>query len=377
MTPEGREPGQQVSLPVRLFNSRLDKLEAAIAAGRSDAAEATKTDLRRDLADLPKNNVLVLENQAHLDAVESDNFWSSLDAEGIGFLRSTVAPILRARSDADFKAMRFETCVVEAGTALLGDDEDTFEAMRQSIVEQISELPLTVNVVAREKELIDAAQTEHWWATPTEEKLRSLVDRLAPLMKYRQRRTDPMMKLDIEDLVAVKEWVEFGPEHERMTSSAYRAGLEEYIRGLVAENPVLQKIQTGQEVSEEEIQELASLLERQSLHVTEDILRKVYDNRKAHFIQFIRHILDLEQLESWDVTVTRAFDEFIAAHTTLTALQIRFLQTLRTFILQTGKVEKQALIDMPFTRIHPKGVRGVFRPEEIDEIVAFAEQLVA
>ena len=96
------------------------------------------------------------------------------------------------------------------------------------------------------------------------------------------------------------------------------------------------------------------LLELQTLHVTEDLLRRVYDHRTAHFIQFIRHILGLERLESWTETINRAFDEFIAQHTTFASLQIRFLQTLRTFVLQTGKVEKRALIDAPSPASTPR-----------------------
>jgi len=122
------------------------------------------------------------------------------------------------------------------------------------------------------------------------------------------------------------------------------------------------------------------------------MLRKVYDHKTARFLQFIRHILGLEELASGSETITRAFDEFIAAHNTLSALQIRFLQirflqirflqirflqTLRTFILQNGRVERRDLIDAPFTRIHPKGIRGVFTPAEVEEVVGFATRLVA
>ena len=60
-----------------------------------------------------------------------------------------IAPILRARSDADFKAMRFETEVVELATALLSENQEAFTAIKESLLAQISELPLTVNLVAR------------------------------------------------------------------------------------------------------------------------------------------------------------------------------------------------------------------------------------
>lgn len=109
----------------------------------------------------------------------------------------------------------------------------------------------------------------------------------------------------------------------------------------------------------------------------DDLFRRVYDHKTAKFLQFIRHILGLEQLQAWEATVTGVFEEFIARHTTLTALQIRFLQTLRTFILKTGKLEKKDLIEAPFTRLHPNGIRGVFKSGEIDEILHFSKEILA
>ena len=232
-------------------------------------------------------------------------------------------------------------------------------------------------MVALEKDFIEAVLQPQWWKVPTEEKLAALVQRLGPLMQYRQQRRDPMMHLNIGDLVAAKEWVEFGPEHERLTSSTYREKVEAYIRELVDANPVLQKIRAGEPVTEAELQELAAILKEHDPYVTEDLLRKVYDHRTARFVQFIRHILGLERLESWSTTVTRAFDEFIAEHNGMTSLQIRFVQTLETFILQTGKIEKQDLIDAPFTQIHPQGIRGVFPPAQIEEILQFVNRLAA
>ena len=377
MHPKGKEPNSQMPMPVRLFKARLDRLEAAMAKGRADVVESVKAALKADIDALPKNNVIVAEQGANLAEVEREEFWEKLDAREIGFLRSTIAPLLRARTGLDVKSVRFETDVVELGTALLTGNKAAFEAIRESLVEQISELPLSVNIVAREKSLIEETLRPAWWTAITEEKMQALIERLAPLMRYRQKPREALVQLNIEDLVAIKETIEFGPEHERMSTSAYRERLEAYVRDLAGKNPVLRKIRNNEEVSASEIHELARLLEEQSLHVTEDILRRVYDHKTARFIQFMRHILGLERLESWSETVTAAFDAFIAEHNTLTEQQIKFLQTLKTFILQTGKVERHQLIEAPFTSIHPRGIRGVFRPEEINEVLELTSRLAA
>lgn len=103
----------------------------------------------------------------------------------------------------------------------------------------------------------------------------------------------------------------------------------------------------------------------------------MYDHKTARFVRFLKHILGLEPLGSWEETVTAAFEGFIAEHNTFSAMQVRFLQTLKTFVLQTGRATKKDLIDAPFTQIHPRGIRGVFQAAEIVEILHFTEELVA
>ncbi len=377
MHPKGREPGELVAMPVRLFRARLDQLEAALAAEREDAASQAIAGLRADIAALPKNNAVVTEAAAILERVSADGFWQSMSASDLGLLRSVVAPVLRVRTGIEPKAIRFVIDVVDLGTALVTGNDEAAEALRESVVEQVGELPLSVNVVAAERDLIAAVQQDSWWEAPSPSDLSGLANQLAPLMRFRQRPRDPMMKLDLADLVAIKEELDFGTEHEGLTTAAYRTRVEAYVRALVGDNPVMQRIAQGAEPTEDELATLAELLAGQDPAITEEALRKVYDVRSARLLALLRHVLGMERLASWPEAVTAAFDGFIAAHTTLTELQIRFLQTLRTFLIQNRRMERKDLLDAPFTQLHPRGIRGVFRGSELQEVLALAEGLVA
>ena len=130
-------------------------------------------------------------------------------------------------------------------------------------------------------------------------------------------------------------------------------------------------------VSETEADQLAELLHNEHPHITEDLLRRVYHNRKARFIEFVRHILGIEALASFPDTVSQAFDQFIAEHSDLNSRQLEFLNLLKGFILEREKVEKRDLIQSPFTVIHPNGIRGVFGPREINEILKLTARLAA
>jgi type I restriction enzyme R subunit len=203
------------------------------------------------------------------------------------------------------------------------------------------------------------------------------MERLAPLMKYRRTRSMDQVLLNIKDLLNVKEYIEFGPENERLTIARYREKVERAVRRMVESEPVLQKLMMGEVPNEQEIRQLADSLGRQNPYVTEDILRKVYDNKKAKFIQFIKHILGLEEIGTFAETVAGAFDEFIARHNDFSNQQIRFLLTVKSFILQTGGIKKTDLVNPPFTRLHPSGIRGVFSGSQIDEIISLINEMVA
>lgn len=56
---------------------------------------------------------------------------------------------------------------------------------------------------------------------------------------------------------------------------------------------------------------------------------------------------------------------------------MEFLRLLKEFILEREKVERKDLIQSPFTVIHPQGIRGVFSPAVINEILALTEELAA
>ena len=85
MHPKGREPEQQASLPVRLFRARLDKLEVAVTAARTDVANLVKADLRADLAALPRNNVVVREAASDLASTRERPVLGAPRSAGRGF----------------------------------------------------------------------------------------------------------------------------------------------------------------------------------------------------------------------------------------------------------------------------------------------------
>jgi type I restriction enzyme R subunit len=197
-------------------------------------------------------------------------------------------------------------------------------------------------------------------------------------MKFRDRNTSSgPAKFNFKDVVTSKEYVEFGPQHEALSVAAYRQLVEQKINELVLANPILKKLKEGKSITESEIEELTEELHNESPHITVDLLRRVYNHRKAAFIQFIKHILGIEILQTFPETVSKAFDDFIAAHSFLTGRQLQFLDLLRKYIIENGNLTRKNLIESPFTMMHPEGIRGVFNQKEIEEILRLTKKVLA
>jgi type I restriction enzyme R subunit len=379
LNPKGKEATVQIPLPVRFVGIRLDKIEKAIDTGNDAIAVKEIVKLRKQIEELPKNSVVIQESATDLQTIEDDNFWTRLTHEKIEFLRVTIKPLFRTVSQTDFKAMRFQKDLLEASLAKLTDEKDKFETLKDGLVELISELPLTSNIVSKEENIIRQAQTNNFWAKATDETFDELGEKLSPLMKLIDiDLINPgPAKFDLTDILKTKEFVEFGPEHSAVSVSRYREMVEKLIMELTESNPILQKLKEGRDITEAEAEELAALLHDEHPHVTEALLKSVYNNRKAKFIQFIKHILGLEILESFPETVTKAFEKFIHSHTNLSTRQLDFLNLLKDFILEKETVQKRDLIESPFTVLHPQGIRGLFTMVEIDEILEMTERLAS
>ncbi|WP_438710733.1 type I restriction endonuclease subunit R [Aquimarina muelleri] len=378
LNPEGRKNKSQLALPIQLFSLRLEKLKLLLENNVKYVHKEIKT-IRGFIAQLPPKNVIVVEHKNSLVKVETDEFWEHLDTTRLEYLEIVIAPIMRAISGLDFKAMRFEKDLVEASVLKLQDERVNYENLVELITSQLAELPLTIREVEKEKQLIQNASKTSFWASYSEEKEDELILKIAPLIRYRQAFSDgnDFTFLNLRDVTYTKKLIEFGPENEQVSISRYREMVEETVLGMARQDLTLQKLKSGEELTTEEIKKLAQLLNEKDPFVTEQLLRRVYDNKQAKFIQFIKHILGIEHIQSYEKTVSNLFEAFIMEHNNLTSKQIRFLEILKNYALDKGTVTKKDLINPPFTQLHNNGILGVFSPDLINEIIALTERVSA
>ena len=379
LKPKGKEIKQAIPIPVKLFSLRLEKLSVAFEASNESILKEECERLQKQITLLPANSIVIKDNSKAVAKANRLAFWNEITTDKLDFLKAEILPLMRTISGVDYKAMRFEKDVLEISLAKLQEEDEKYEMLKDALLERISDLPLSLNIVAKQQGLIRDVQGVPFWNTINEDKFNNLIDKLSPLARYIDGRDmgSAPSKFNFEDELVAKEMVEFGPENEAVSITRYREMVEEKVKELTKFNPILQKILNGDSISKEEIETLAFELHEENPHITIGLLQRVYQNRKAKFLQFIKHILGLEILETFTESVAKAFDAFIIEHNYLSSRQLQFLDVLKKYILEKGDLKKKNLIESPFTMIHPEGIRGVFSPKEINEILKLTNKIVA
>lgn len=378
MNPKGKVDRQSKPVPVRLFETKLEKLEVAQSASNLEVVEKTIQKLKDDVAKLPDNNVVILDAKSTLDEL-TEQFWKLLNEDKLLFLQKDIAPLMRTRTGEDYKAMSFEIKVLQYSNVKLveSDKQDKkLSALEDVIIEMVSDLPLTVNVVAKQKDLIEEILNSGYLAKADDAALDVLIEKIAPLMKFRDEGIKPKQDtFDLKDITSEKMYIKFGPANERVTIQKYRDKVEALVKKLEEENETLQKIKSGDSISQEEVEELAQTLAEYEPYPTEENLQKAYDARQVRFLDLIKYIMGIGGLVTFPEKVSEAFAEFIADHNTLTAKQIQFLHTLQMFVIENGSLTKKDLVREPFTKIHENGFLGVFDKYMQTEILNFTNQI--
>lgn len=376
MNPAGKIDKPSKALPVRLFEAKLQKLNVAESKNNVDIIQATIQSLKDDIAKLPQNNVVILDAKNKLEKI-TDSFWQRLNDDRKLFLEKDIAPLMRTRTEEDFKAMSFELKVSHYSIAKLDVNVRKTETLAEVIVEMVSDLPLSVNIVAKERDLIEEIIHNGYLLKADEDCLSYMIQRIAPLMKYREEGIKPDQdSLDLRDITSDKEYIKFGLAHERLSIKKYREKVEGLVKKLEEENEILHKIKQGEAVTQEEVEELADMLANYEPYPTEENLQKAYDAHKVRFIDLIKYIMGVGGLITFSEKVSEAFAEFIADHNTLTSNQIQFLIVLRDFIINNGKLTKKDLVHEPFTKLHAHGFLGLFVPQMQREILSFTNRIL-
>jgi type I restriction enzyme R subunit len=146
-------------------------------------------------------------------------------------------------------------------------------------------------------------------------------------------------------------YVEVGPLDTRIDKNEYRSRWEQTIRDAQDSDPVLAKIRSGEDLTDEEQDALSQRLNENENYFNEENLRHAYKTPTGTIIDFIRAALGLVQVKTREEQIDDNFRAWLVANQ-FTPEQASFLSMLKARGLANGHVELGELFEPPLVHFN-------------------------
>jgi len=144
----------------------------------------------------------------------------------------------------------------------------------------------------------------------------------------------------------------------------YRRRLKSILDNMIAASPTLQKIRKGEAITETELKSLTSTILTSHPGVSLEVLNDFYGRTADQLQLTVRELIGLDPQAIEDL-----FKSFLHDHPNLTAQQVRFMNLLKNYIAQHGSIVVEKLYEPPFDSISHEGIDGVFKPDDVDDLI--------
>jgi type I restriction enzyme R subunit len=372
MKPDGETPSQQPSLPMQIFRFRLAILRHFQGIGDLPRFEQVKNEILADIKSLPRESVTVHEHLQDIDIALSDRFWVRLDGRAFDFLNQTIAPLMRFMPDINIPSTQFTLRTERLALAVLLNDADSVKAEQTGIVGDVLCLPLTLSDVRQQEQIIQRIRSGEAWRDITYDVCVDIRNRLSALMRHKRTDPLPLLELDLDDVMAERKWIQFGPQGQRDYVERYRENVEKKVLELANTHPALQKLKADQALTEKDFKDLEDILTGPELYISEDNLRRAYARPFGTFIQFLKSILGKYKFPEPEELINEAFQTYVIEHNAkkpFNAEQLRFLRAVKNVFAKKRHIDYADFFEPPFTQLGANAATRLFSEDELKEIV--------
>lgn len=218
------------------------------------------------------------------------------------------------------------------------------------------------------EELVKLPLNEDFWKSNGLNHLEKIRTGIRELMKFidpvdHKYVTTNFEDAILEDQIVNKAFKEGGSEKHSNPFTNNKHRLEEIIREN-KNNITISRIQNGEAITDEELKSLEIIL------FSNKIQKEQVEKEIGHPLNLVPFIISLIGLSSKKVDAS--FADFINKHQ-LTSVQIQFLDTIKLFLTNNGKIDPAKLYDSPFKNYHSLGIDGVFSEEQSTNIFNILE----
>lgn len=363
---EEAEIGESKSLLHHVFESRLQLAQTAVAQNNRQAFDLAIQLLKQDINDLPENSIQVRNALKDVHQMQQEGVLEAFTPATQQQLLKVIAPLMSNRKISDKDAIKLDRLIADMQDCLL-KKASSFQDKQMELLSRVDRLAITIKAVRAKDEVIAAIQKQAWWQDVDCSKLENLRLELRGIMKYQQGGWEGSNIKQI-DVVEDKEQIEYNEVKVNLKGTeaiAYRFKIKTILDDLLDSSITLQKIHKGQPVTDSELQQLSSLVLTQNPGVDLNTLKEFFPDSAGQLHLAIRALIGLEPEK-----VEAHFTEFLHQHEQLTAMQVRFLNLLKSYIANNGFITVEKLYAAPFSTLHAEGIDGIFAIEQADELFA-------
>lgn len=371
--PETTGGASAESLTKKLFANRveliaeLDKIKPAGSEDkRPELRKETAERLRKEVELMNVNNFIVRPKRKFVEKYKEGDAWKELGIEQRNELAEQVAGLPSELVDDDLEAKQFDLLILRLQLALLRH-ETSFARWSEDVREIAGALEekAAIPMVREQLELIIELQTDEYWQDITTPMLEDVRKRLRSLVKFVDKATRPTIYTDFQDLMGEETSIDlpgFGDVHD---VERFREKTHQFLKAH-ENDPVIHKLRWNEPLSEPDLAALEKMLVEAGAGTAEDLSQIRADGGLG---LFVRSLVGLDR-----EAAKRAFDSFLSG-TTLNANQIQFVNLVIDYLTQSGWMEASQLYESPFTDFSPKGVEGVFTPEQVKQLIGVLSEV--
>lgn len=370
MHPGGDTAQSTEAITNRIFMIRLGQLEHFMKRGDVENVQAVKTKVLDDIQALPRDSVTVREKLRDVEKALSPNLWDNVGLNPVEFLKTKITPLMKFKPDVNLNEASFTLKCEKLGLAILKDENKEVERLKPEIGEMVDCLPRTLDIIKPKEPIMNRVLSEKFWEGVTFEDSQMLLKELTDCMRYMSSDHRETIVVDMDDLIQERRMIAFGPDAEEVYVSIYKERVEEKIKTLVAENPAIKKIKRGENLNEEDIQSLEAALNAPELYITENILRKTFNQRGGTLVQFIKKILGLYEFPDPQTRIKDVFQTYIMENNMhYSADQLNFIRTIQTVFGKKKHLDYGDLFDAPFSNFGVNAPMPMFTEGELKSFV--------
>ena len=351
--PKGVPETTSKSLSQRLFETRLRLAQALSKEDNEELKAYSKALIDVLIAQTQTLNEQNFVVRQHIRIVKkySDVYsWNALSDLDIKEIFEHIAPIV-IETNEDETAKRFDALSYDIQLFI-----DSGDKRQEKLSEQIKGIARklmkrgSIPAVAQKMDVLHSVQNDTYWANATVLTLEKLRVELRDIMKFIEKDSRQVIYTNYEDSFTAD-------AEERILVygfndlEAYKRKVEQYLLNHQT-HMTIHKLKMNIPVTTSELRELERMLFEQGDLGTKETFIKAYGDQPLG--KFIRSIIGLDMSAAKD-----AFAVVLQNHNFNTQ-QIRFIDTIISFLNVNGTIEPSMLFASPFTDINPGSIIELF-----------------